>query len=501
VNPGLRYLLASRLPGALRRIRRKYSGREGKILLLGVALLFAAILVSQSEVQFLFPAPISRVQLLAFNIISRLQIVLLSTLWVSVFTVRHAATWYGGVLAVFMLLSFNQLTAQLGGVWLAGFDPSRAARRRRWIALGITAILVVAGIFATLPVAPTGLADATALLIRHPLIEVLAWVTRPFVELFLSARPADLLLHGGIAAAILGAEIFAMVHIDQSYLDGLAAHGRVVGTRSKKVRLSIHRDPSEATRSATGIRIPSGIFPRLAGAGPLAWRQAQELLRNPATLLRGGLGLFAVLPVFVIRASAAEHEAARLGAVSLATALLMIPMMVEGADFRRDLDRMSVLRALPMSASAVVMGQLIATAILIGFWMMVGSLMILIIIDMFTLPIVCLLVLTIPPFALMTAAIDNWLFLLMPYRVRTRDPGESTFVGRLTVVMSIKMVVMLLAICICVGVTLAVWSWVIESAILAGIVASLTLAGCCVPLILGLARTFQKFDVSQQGAE
>ena len=31
MNPGLHYLLIRRLPGALRRMRRKYSGRDGKI--------------------------------------------------------------------------------------------------------------------------------------------------------------------------------------------------------------------------------------------------------------------------------------------------------------------------------------------------------------------------------------------------------------------------------------------------------------------------------------
>lgn len=548
MNPGLRYLLMSRLPGALRRLRRIYSGREGKILLLGVALLFALILASQAtfaklspdskissmrptpdgirlyapsilllvalvgirpgafyfkaaEVQFLFPAPIPRLQLLVFNILARLQIVLLSTLWVSFFTVRSAATWYGGVLAVFMLLCFNQFTAQLGGVWLAGFDPSPAARKRRWGAVTIVAIGVAAAVVATFPRAPTGLADAATLLIEHPFVVTLSWITRPFVELFLAASPADLLLYGGIAAAILGAELFAMARIDHSYLEGLAGHGRVTGRRSKKVRLAVHRDPSAAVKSGRGIRIPSRLFPHLAGAGPLAWRQAQELLRNPGKLLRGGLGLFAVVPVLVIRASAAEQDALSLGAGSVVTALLMIPMMVDGADFRRDLDRMSLLRSLPMSAPALVLGQLLPTAILIGFWMWIGSLMVLVIIDLWRLPIVALLALTIPPLAFITTAVDNWLYLLMPYRMRTQDPGEATFVGRLTVVMTIKMVVMLLAVAISVAVAFAFWNGVAESVYLVGVVFSLTLVACCVPLTFAVAHTFQKFDVAERAAE
>jgi len=547
LNPGLRFLLKTRLPGGFRRARRKYAGRDGRILILGVSLLVAGIAVLQAtsssfvpesripsirptaagirayapfvlllvamvgirpgafyfkaaEVQFLFPAPIPRRQLLAYNILSRLQIVFLSTLWVGLFTVRYAATWYGGILAIFGLLSFNQLTAQLGGVWLAGFDPSPAARRRRWTGIALAGAALVAGFLATSSRTPTGIVDAATMLVAHPFAWALTAVTRPFVELFLAAGPADLLLHGGVAAAILGLEVLALIRVDQSHLERLAGAGGARG-RSRKLRLARHRDPGDSVRNGSGLRIPGRLFPHWAGAGPLAWRQAQELARHPATLLRGGLGLFAVLPVLLFRLSSAGQDAAGLAAGSLTTALLMIPMMFDGADFRRDLDRMSVLRSLPLSAPALVMGQLIPTSIVIAGWMWIGSLMILAIIDLWSTPILYLVAMTIPPFALMTTAIDNWLFLLMPYRIRSQDPGETTFVGRLTVVMSIKALVIVAAFGVSVAATFAFFTWVVPSTVLAGVVACAMLSVCCIPMIWGVTRTFQRFDVARHAAE
>jgi hypothetical protein len=97
--------------------------------------------------------------------------------------------------------------------------------------------------------------------------------------------------------------------------------------------------------------------------------------------------------------------------------------------------------------------------------------------------------------------VDNWLYLLMPYRMRTQDPGEATFVGRLTVVMTVKLVVMLLSVAISGVVAFAVSSWLSPSAVVVAFVFSLMLGACCVPLIFGVARTFQKFDVAERGAE
>jgi len=205
--------------------------------------------------------------------------------------------------------------------------------------------------------------------------------------------------------------------------------------------------------------------------------------------------------VLLYRLSAAEQDAAAMAAGSLTTALLMIPMMFDGADFRRDLDRMSLLRSLPLRPPALVLGQLLSTAIVIAIWMGLGSLIILAILDLWSPVILYLVAMTIPPFALMTAALDNWLYLLMPYRIRTQDAGETTFVGRLTVVMTLKAMVIVAAFALSIGAAFAFFRFAVPSPALAGVVAFASLSACCVPLVYGVSRTFLRFDVARHRAE
>jgi hypothetical protein len=85
--------------------------------------------------------------------------------------------------------------------------------------------------------------------------------------------------------------------------------------------------------------------------------------------------------------------------------------------------------------------------------------------------------------------------------VRSRDPGESTFVGRLTIVMTIKMIAMLVSIGVSAVAILLVWHWVAQSSFLVGVVAFGSLACCCIPVVHGVARSFENFDVAGQAAE
>ena len=448
-----------------------------------------------AEIQFLFPAPISRTQLLIYNVLSRLQIAFLSAIWVSIFAVRHAPTWYGGFLAVFALLSFNQLTAQLGGIWAATSISNGSSVVSRWLRWLLVVILVVGGVVYTLPSLPSEFGEAARMFAAHPLIRGASWLTRPFVELFLATSPVEVALWSGVASLIHLVEVAVMLRIDGAYLETLTPSSNPSRSGRRRVRPTFPSKRGDTLTSRFGIRIPILAFPYLRGAGPIAWRQCQELLRNPAGLLRGGLGLLAVLPIVAIRASNTEASGG-LGVASVAAAFLMIPMMVDGADFRRDLDRMAVLKTLPLRARIVALGQILPTALLLAFWMMLGALLILGVLGNMTLWTLYFLVLLIPPIALITAAVDNWLFLLMPYRIRTRDPGESTFVGRITIVMTVKMIALLLSISLGIGAAILSWRLVAQSVVLSGLVAFATLALFCIPTIGAVARAFRDFDVA-----
>jgi hypothetical protein len=359
----------------------------------------------------------------------------------------------------------------------------------------VAVVLVTGAIAYTLPPLPADFGEAVQVLAAHPAIRWVSWLTRPFVELFLAASPLQLVSWGGLTAVILLVEIGLMLRLDGAYLEGLTNSSNSMRGGQRHLRLTPRSNRSDPGKNRIGVRIPILAFPDLGGAGPIAWRQCQELARNPAGLLRGGLGLLAVLPILIFRASVDEADEG-LRVFSVLATLLMIPMMIDGADFRRDLDRIPLLKSLPLRASDVALGQILATALLLSFWMMLGGLLIFGGSGQLTLPALYLLVLLIPPIALIVAAVDNWLFLLMPYRIRTRDPGESTFVGRLTIVMTVKMIVLLLSMSLGFAAVVVTWRHVAQSVVLAGLVASATLALCCIPAIAAVAQAFRRFDVA-----
>jgi len=552
MNPGVRYLLARRGPGALRRVARRLARREGRFALIGVGTLLVLLLsyllilgrlpeegtassfgtarpdpeqmrlygppamlalalvgirpgafsFRASEIAFLFAAPISRTQVLAYNLISRLQIVALSAFWAGLFVVRWSPTLVGGFLAMFALLWFNQLTAQLGGLWLASLDPAPAARRRR----RAFAAVCVGALACACAIAFGGLSgerSAFALVtdgLAHPVTRFLTAPTRPFIELFIAERVSDLALWGGAAGAIIALEIVALMRLDRRYLEWLVTSGDA-RPGQRRVKLAARGQAERATSRQRGLRLPMGLFPRWAGAGAISWRQCQELLRDPATLFRGALGIVAVVPIVLMRASSAGFDNAQLATIGVPTALLLIPMLVDGADFRRDLERIAVLRALPVSPRALVLGQLVPTTLLLMLWMGVGSLAIVTLLGQLFTPLTFLLAMVVPPLAFLTAAIDNWVFLLLPYRTRARDAGEATFVGRVTIVMTVKVIAIGIALTCSVVAGTLVWQLVAESLLLLGLVAGATIAACCVPLVLGLARTVRRFDVARFGAD
>ncbi|MBW2294742.1 MAG: hypothetical protein JRG89_06145 [Deltaproteobacteria bacterium] len=543
MNPALGYLLLHRPLGALRRFRRRVATPRGAILALGLVMLLGLILGSPflantantgenaaagmarrdqillfappallfialigiragafyfkpAEIQFLLPAPVPRRQLLMYNIASRLQIAFLSAIWISVFTLRYASTWVGGFVAIFALLSFNQLTAQLGGIVVAASRSRADARPIRWSRWVVAAVFALAAIAYTLPPLPSEMAEAARLLAAHPFIHSVSWLTRPFVELFLSDASLQMALWGGATASILLIEIALMLRLDGAYLEGLTNNSdSTTKKRQRRMHLISGSDRADSQLGRLGIRIPILLFPGLRGAGPIAWRQCQELVRNPASLLRGGLGLLAVIPIVIFRASTNEDEGG-LEMFSVMATLLMIPMMIDGADFRRDLDRIPILKSLPLRTGDVALGQILPTALLLSFWMMVGGLLIFGGFGQLNFSAVYLLVVLIPPIALIIAAVDNWLFLLMPYRIRTRDPGESTFVGRLTIVMTVKMFVLIISLGLGFGAVIFIWKHVAESVVLAGFGASVMLSLCCIPAVGAVARAFGKFDVA-----
>ena len=111
--------------------------------------------------------------------------------------------------------------------------------------------------------------------------------------------------------------------------------------------------------STEGIRLRLRRVPRWGGMGALAWRQLVGVRRQWGSVLTAMIApaILAAAPCFVI----AEPNIAFLataGTLAFYT-FLLLPTALR-FDFRRDLDRLSTLKGLPISPAAAVLGQTIA---------------------------------------------------------------------------------------------------------------------------------------------
>jgi hypothetical protein len=197
-----------------------------------------------------------------------------------------------------------------------------------------------------------------------------------------------------------------------------------------------------------------------------------------------------------MRAAEGDAEAGRVSL--LATALLM-PVLFGNPvpfDFRRDLDRLAYLRSLPLRPTAVAVGELFPAAaffavfellVLLGASLLTGGS-----IPAAWIAIAAALVL---PVAWGEAAVENLLFLVLPYRVGPDGRAGAQFLGKALLLMVLKMVT--LAVLAAFG--FAAW-WGVRMlggpmALAVG-AAAVVMFIPCIPLTWLVGRVFARFDLT-----
>ena len=343
MNAGLLYLFRMGPIALARRARRRFRGVKGLFLLLGIGALLTLILGPQifnymirhesesaggtfegirfwapaaillmvfllmakgalyfrpAEVQFLFPAPITRRQLLLYNVLSKLPVQILSGLWCSIFALGHSNRWYAGILAPIVFLMFLQITTQASGLLLAALGERYAKPAKRFGFFALVGLLIVA--LATMRLrlpSGAGLIDCARALVELPAVVTLSWITRPFVELYLAESLAQLAFWAAIAAGILFAEIGLMMLFDVAYNEAAVGHARKMQKALRRMR-SGGGAFAIAGAKRSGLSIPR--FPFWRGAGPIAWRQCQEMTRNFRGAVMIGVFIFMWIGIFYI---------------------------------------------------------------------------------------------------------------------------------------------------------------------------------------------------------
>lgn len=448
------------------------------------------------ETGFLFPAPVSRRELLLYNLWTRLGVQVLSGIWVSLFSAGYAPLPAAGVAAVMLSFVFMYVAAQALALGAAAAEAYLTPTLRRVVRAALIAIVLLVAASAAMSAAPGTAGERFGALLESPAVRVISLPARPLGELFAATSTAAALGWGIVSAMLIAATVALVLSFDVAFTERSLTVGKRVQQRLSRL---LSTDPgAEGVERKSRFRPRAPRLPLPVGAATLAWRQSTELLRTPRALISplvfGGVWLVAMFGG--MRAAEGDPDAGRTSAI--ATALLM-PIIFGNPlpfDFRRDLDRLPYLRSLPLRPFSIAVGELFTAAVFFSVFEMLvlaGAALLTGSIPAGWLGAAAVLVL---PVAWGASAVENLLFLLLPYRVGPDGRAGAQFLGKALLLVALKTLTLALLTAIGFG---AWWGMrLLTSSDVASIAAAaVAMALPSIPLTWLVGRMFARFDLTR----
>ena len=450
-----------------------------------------------AEIDWLFPAPLSRRQLALFNVVIRARTALVSGLVLPLlFSWRGPSPiWTAvGYTLVFLLLQISAQWAAVVRAWLA----RRLVFGIR-LALGLALFLVPLGLAALELRAYSG--GIEAFVVDSRVLSAFGTPARPFVSIIAATEPASALGAAVLSLAILAAFVAHIVWLEVPYRE-LAVAG---SERYARRIASMRGDGGSAGLLPATSRLRLPMFPRLGGAGPVCWRQMVELARNPhgvvLVLVVVAVALAGTLGAPLLRAEDGEafpYGWALVGVFVTAWVPLLMGENI-ACDFRRDYDRMAVLKSWPVSPIAMATGQIAAAVGFVTAIQLIGIVVIALVSGALPGWLLIALPVLLPAISWIAISIDNLLFLLVPYRNVPEDPGDVGFVGRTFALIGLKLVTVsaLVTGALMLGYVTQIMT---HSRVVSVSVLLTILAIACVLSTRVVAWAYGRYDVSHSGA-
>jgi len=480
-----------------------------------------ALAFTPAEVQFLFPAPLTRPQLLHFKLVRHQLVLLLSTLiWTLLIRRSGAGTAPDLFRALALWILFSTLFLHRLGAALTratALEHGWIGMRHRMVTLlVVAAVLVIAAMTVTGQAAsfrasvqqggPAGVLDGLSVIASSPPLSVALWPIRALLRPVFEPAPDKWALAMLPAIAILVSSYLWVMTSDHAFEQAAV---EASARRARRFSLAGDAGGQSPPRRWT---LPLPIDGKRTDA--LVWKNMASALRTfewPAALAVGvpligsvifalfepGMGLREVLGWFAL--------------IWLGFLVLVGPQWVR-FDLRRDLRRMDLLRTAPLSGRAVVTGEITATAIVLSFYQALLAAVALVGLaaspelsdwgDLFRVAGLTAIPL-LPLLNLFTVGVQNGGALLYPEWVRSeRHPGGIAALGQ--TVIGLVATAALLAVVLAVPAGLACLVWLTTSAMIG--TWAIPIGGALAGLLLGveawcflgwLGGVFDRFDAAE----
>ncbi len=441
-----------------------------------------AIVFSPPELDFLVPGPFRRRDLLIYKLASTIGAAALMGLIFATAFLRYVTWWAAGFVGIFAAYLFILLFDMTLGMTVQWIGALAYNRTRKLVALAAIILVAVALVPAVKEAQVDGLDGFVAGLRSSTAGRV---VLAPF-DVFSRAITAERLwrelpLWGSLALLIDLALIALLLRLDASYEEASYA-----ASQKRYEKLQRARAGGGSVTMTARWRLPR--FPRWAGAGPVARRQALHLLRSsPRLLLVLALMSIGFWPMLLFNEE--QRSVAPMGLSVLAWVNFML-VMAFPFGLRGDLDHVEQFKTLPLRPMAIVVGEMLPVTLFIAAINGVALGALFVADDGHRGLLTAAAALNLPVVAV-TVAMESLLFMAFPYRQTAGDPHQM---ARMMLLMLFRMLALLGVGIIAGGAGLAAYllgGW--PAAVAAAGVALLVLAAI---LLWFAAVLFERFDVS-----
>jgi hypothetical protein len=327
----------------------------------------SALTFTPAEVQFLFPAPVSRRRLIEYKLLhAQLVIVVSTVIWVALLMRGTAGSlWLRGISlwVLFSTLHLHRVGAAL--VRTSAWEQGVTGLRRNAVPLLVVSAALVATVWSVIDALPAlrtalaggNVAQAIGDVLRGPVMSVVLMPFRLVVAPTFSRTPGEWLRAMVPAIAVMIAHYPWVLRSDVAFEEGAAEaaakRAEVLAARRE------WRAPQRAAGRAVWFRIP--LAPRGWPTGALLWKNVIAFVRTVslATLI---VLLVLAASAFALVASVfpeVEGAAQFVGILALSfTGLLVLlgPLWIRN-DLRQDLLKLEVLRSYPLSGAEVVRAE------------------------------------------------------------------------------------------------------------------------------------------------
>ena len=421
------------------------------LLLLVVTLMYIftsagerAFYFSPSEVDFLFPAPFRRQEILVFKLTKLLFGLILMSLIFSTTCLIYLNSWLSAFAGIFLTMAFVQLLA-LAVAFLGQIVAEQAYNRRRRLVLLCILGLAFAALAQIVWQTPLQSPAELARSLRGSWAGIV--LLAPF-EVFSHAILAtnwfpELVCWSAGALAIDLALVALVFRLDADYIESAAHVSQKLYERVQQIKQG---GGIALPVSAKASRIRLGRFPWLGGAGPLAWRQVLIAIRTSryALIISLLIGIVIAVMAFVADRNRPGGEFVSIMGLGFTAYLTFIFSMQLPWGFRGDIVHMDVLKSLPVAPLAVAAGELA------GGVMLLAGIQLVLLVGLLGAGGNVALVVTgmafLVPFDVVMLGLSNTLFLIYPVRLAQGTSADFQMVGRMMLLMLLQFLILIPAL-------------------------------------------------------